>query len=248
MKGVDVIYYLNVPRSTDRREYIETMLSKPIYQDIPVHRVQGMDGTLENVDEFLGFRGDARRNLNMLPTEYGCAISHFRAIHEFAKTNHPVALILEDDASDEFVPRWKKTIQQHVQDAPADWEVLQLSYIHFEYIPVFDYETTDMRKNLCGAAAYLITNAAAKRLTRQLCDGTIPPKAAAYQRYTMTDGTSSMHQADRFLYMFFKTYTVRVPPFTYRDNNDSHIRPEHAEFHADRKEHTKVIYEMEEDE
>jgi len=237
LAGVDGIYYINMKRSKDRKKHMESLFKDPVFEGIPVTRIEAVDGTLEKADTYLEFHQTAR-NPYMMESEYGCTISHFRAIHQFAMTDDPVALIVEDDLSTEFLPYWKKTIQQHIDDAPPNWEILQLSYILFSNYHNEDYEFILMNKNFCGTAAYLIKNDAAKRLIQYLCKYSSP----AMPRYCIGPEMPHYHHADRFLYTFFQSFSVKCPPFTYRDNNDSVIHPEHMDHHAESKEKTKRMY------
>jgi GR25 family glycosyltransferase involved in LPS biosynthesis len=237
MEGVSNIYYVNMERSVDRRKHMEALFQDPIFRSIPIEAVPALDGTKESIDDALDFY-QCMKNPRMMATEYGCTLSHFRAIHQFAMTDDPVALIVEDDLSTEFMPYWKKSMKQWIDGAPPDWEVIQLSYILFEYLPSDEYERWEMHKNLCGTAAYLITNDAAKRLITYLCRFSSP----AMPKYCIGNEHPVYHHADRFLYKFFRTYSTNRPPFTYRDSNDSMIHPDHVDFHAESKEKTKRLY------
>ena len=237
MEGVSNIYYLNMERSVDRKKHMEALFQDPMFHGIPIEHVPAVDGTKESIDDALDFY-QCMKNPRMMATEYGCTLSHFRAIHQFAMTDDPVALIVEDDLSVEFIPYWKKSMKQWIDGAPSDWEVIQLSYILFEYLPTDDYETWEMRKNLCGTAAYLITNDAAKRLITYLCRFSSP----VMPKYCIGSEHPIYHHADRFLYSFFRTYSTNRPPFTHRDSNDSMIHPDHVDFHAESKEKTKKLY------
>ena len=216
---------------------MEELFQDPMFIGIPIEQVPAIDGTKESIEDSLDFY-QCMKNPRMMATEYGCTLSHFRAIHQFAMTDDPVALIVEDDLSTEFIPYWKKSMKQWIDGAPSDWEVIQLSYILFDYYPSEEYETWEMQKNLCGTAAYLITNDAAKRLITYLCRFSSP----AMPKYCIGSEHPLYHHADRFLYSFFRTYSTNRPPFTHRDSNDSMIHPDHVDFHAESKEKTKKLY------
>lgn len=237
LKGLSAIYYINMDRSTDRNTHMRKVFEDPIFQDIPVERVKGIDGKQENILNYLDFHM-CSMNPRMMDTEYGCTLSHFRAIHQFAMTDDPVGLIVEDDLSVEFVPFWKKSVEEVVAGAPADWEVIQLSYILFDTLPSGGYDPWEMHKNFCGTAAYLIRNEAAKRLIQYLCRNSSP----VMPKYCLGPEIPYYHHADRFLYTFLKTYSYGPPLFTYRDNNDSIIHPDHVDFHSESKEKTKKLY------
>jgi len=237
MEGISNIYYINLDRCTDRRNYMEKMFKDPMFQGIEIERVEGMDGKTERMEDFLDFHL-CQKHPRMINTEFACTISHFRAIHQFAMTDDPIALIVEDDLSLEFVPYWKETMGELIRGAPPDWEILQLSYILFSHYHTEKYDPWEMSKNYCGTAAYLITNAAAKRLITYLCRFSSP----AMPKYCIGSEYPYYHQADRFLYCFFKTYSINCSPFTPNVNNDSLINEEHLEHHIVSKEKTKKMY------
>ena len=161
----------------------------------------------------------------MTASEYGCTLSHLTAIHEFAKTDLPVALILEDDVCLDFKPYWRKSMKEIALGAPKDWEILQLSYIMFDFVPSAEYESADpFTKNLCSTAAYMISNSAAKRLMADIYKS---------GKFDLSDNTP--HQADRYLYLKCKTYTYKYSPFIYRTDNDSEIHPDHVQYHTENK-------------
>ena len=236
-EGITNIYYINLERSKDRRKYMEQLLKDPMFQNIQIFRVEGVDGEFEKMEDFLDFH-QCQKHPRMTNKEFACTISHFRAIHEFAMTDDPVALIFEDDVSTEFVPFWKESLAELMRNAPADWECLQLSYILFEFYHIHKYEKWEMQKNFCGTAAYLITNSAAKRLIEYLCRFSSP----VMPKYCIGSDHPFYHQADRLLYNFFNTYSVYPPPFTSREHNDSLIHGDHIEHHNISKEKTKKYY------
>jgi GR25 family glycosyltransferase involved in LPS biosynthesis len=237
MEGISNIYYINLDRCTDRKNYMEKMFQDPMFQGIEIERVEGMDGKTERMEDFLDFHL-CQKHPRMVNSEFACTISHFRAIHQFAMTDDPIAMIVEDDLSVEFVPYWKETMGELIRGAPPDWEILQLSYILFSHYHTQKYDPWEMSKNYCGTAAYLITNDAAKRLTAYLCRFSSP----AMPKYCIGAEHPYYHQADRFLYCFFKTYSINCAPFTPKDNNDSLIHEEHMGHHVLSKEKTKKMY------
>jgi len=239
LKGLSSIFYINMDRSTERETHMQSLFQDPVFQNpgVEITRISAIDGTKKDWNNYLEFY-QCSQHPRMMDSEYGCTISHFRAIHYAAMTDDPYSLILEDDASLEFLPYWKKSIQQLVDDAPPDWEILQLSYILFDTLPEEEYEPWEMSKNFCGTAAYIIKNSAAKRLTQYLCRNSSP----AMPRYCIGPEVPYYHHADRFVYAFLKTYSYHCPFFTYREQNDSYIHPEHVDFHSESKEKTKKLY------
>jgi hypothetical protein len=143
------IYYINLDRSSQRREKIETNLSQ---YGIKARRIPGIDGKkIKNLDEgevegikFISFYLHT-------PSEIGCMLSHFKAVNQAYDDGHHLVFIFEDDISFDLVPHWKKTIHQMIDTFPSDWTVMNLR-------PDCDLnEITSYKNKQCwSAGAYLI--------------------------------------------------------------------------------------------
>ena len=230
--GIDIVYWINLDRSTERRQFMETqVLSNECFRGIPTVRIPAVDGKNERIDNYI----TNQKSNGMSSLEYGCTISHLHAIYEFSKTNFPVALILEDDICLDFQPYWKTSIAQLIQDAPLDWDILQLCYIAMETPPVELYESNPSKKNLCSTAAYIIRNQSAKSLMANIRSPIYP--------YIYQLEPAIPHQADRYLYTVLKTYCYKYPYFIYQTNNDSYIHPTHVDFHTTAKQKVRQMYE-----
>ena len=98
------VYWINLDRSTERRENMLTVLKDPVFDGMSKYRVKAIDGklvtkediesTFENVDE--------KQPVN----KYCCFLSHIKALRQFSKSSHSMAVILEDDISLEYKPYW----------------------------------------------------------------------------------------------------------------------------------------------
>ena len=96
------VYWINMDRSTERRENMLKVLKDSVFEGIPKYRVKAIDGNdvkkeeietkFENVDE--------KQSVNY----YCCFLSHIKAMRQFLKSSHSIALILEDDISLEYKP------------------------------------------------------------------------------------------------------------------------------------------------
>jgi len=65
-------------------------------------------------------------NHRVTEKEYACLASHLDVIRMFSKSKYETALILEDDVSLDLKPYWRKPIQQVIEEAPKDWDILKL--------------------------------------------------------------------------------------------------------------------------
>ena len=149
------VYWINMDRSTERRENMLKVLKDPAFDGMSKHRVKAIDGkqvtkeeiesTFENIDE--------KQSVNY----YCCFLSHIKALRQFLKSSHSMALIFEDDISLEYKPYWQETIQDCIRNAPPDWELLQLSYMlaPTKTMPIKMY-TPAKEHHHYGAAAYIV--------------------------------------------------------------------------------------------
>ena len=242
MSGLTQMYYINLDRCTQRREYMEQhVIRDPMFQGVCIERISACDGAKENIDEFLEFRPPYQKIDEVTSLEYACTISHFRAIEALSMTDPakvPFALIVEDDLSLEFVPYWKQSLHECMTKCPPNWEVIQLSYIPIESAihPSIAYDVWNITKQICGATAYLMTHAAATKIMSGIKLGS--------GRYGFSSNISGIvsYKADWLIFSLLRTYTVNPPLFTYRDENDSNIHPEHVIHQAESKNKTRQLY------
>tara|TARA_B110000261_G_scaffold164234_1_gene212886 strand:+ start:2223 stop:3041 length:819 start_codon:yes stop_codon:yes gene_type:complete len=236
MDGIDIIYWINLPKSKERRAYMKNILADEAFDGIVNERVDGTDG-IKNVKKLheklhLDKMDFMSRNLQVTSKEYACTLSHLEAIRKFSLTDYTHAIILEDDISLEYKKYWNETLKEVMNDAPKDWEILKIqrapysmkeesnkkyklwdfSYRYNEKFPKDEWWrriTGDW-----GAAAYIINNVAAKKLIKNIYKN---------GKYVLKDNLP--HFADAFLFKMLKTYIYKYPFFTPRKNNDTNIQP-----------------------
>jgi len=155
--------------------------------------------------------------------EYACMLSHLETIRRFSRTNHEVALIMEDDITLELKKYWRKSVREIIENAPSDWEVIQLCYIingNRTNPNQFELYQRNIRNNCVSAAAYLINNKTAKKIINSIyIDG----------KYNLEHYI--IHHADCYIFSKTITYTYKYPYFIYKSNNDSLLHPEDLNHH-----------------
>ena len=226
------LLWLNLDRSPDRRTHMEQMLTDPIFNNMKKTRISAIDGKDPmNLGKYL-----LVQRKTMSACEYGCTLSHLEAIKQFYyntitqtdKTdqiaNNPYALILEDDVCLDFKPYWKKTLNEIIEEAPKDWEIIQLTYIMLVKEPTHLYEEWTTHKHLCSTAAYIINFETASKIINKL-----------YKNGKWVLPNNQLQHADRLLYSLGKTYTYKDCPFIYRTENDSLIHADHVGLHRENK-------------
>lgn len=132
------VYYMNLDRSPGRRDYTEQMFKKYLSEtDYDFIRVAGVD--MRNTTSLRNALGldpsqDVEDHIRSLCPKgsFGPTVTYFTAMARAYEDGHDIALIMEDDASFEFVPHWPKTIRElaaEITAADPDWEAVRLSYI-----------------------------------------------------------------------------------------------------------------------
>ena len=234
MEGVDVIYWINLNRATERRKHMEKLLKDPAFDLVEKIRVNAVDATHSMKKITLPVENVLSSNTRVNTKEYGCLVSHLDAIRMFSKSTFNTAIILEDDVSLDMKPYWHKTIQQVMEEAPKDWEILRLHHTNVNQTELYKKLTypcykltypcyTKKSRNLkiknknqyCnwGSASYLIHKRAALKLAR-LWNG---------KTYELPPNTA--HVTDYILYDLLTTYVYKNPYFLLRKDNDSQIQP-----------------------
>ena len=227
MDGIDIIYWINLDRSTDRRKQMEAIFRDPVFQTTQIERISAVDGRNSNtVYPKLNFMYKQKNDY-----EYACMLSHLETIRRFSRTNHEVALIMEDDITLEFKPYWRKTVREIIKNAPSDWEIIQLCYIingNQTNPNQFKLYQRNIRNTCVSAAAYLINNRTAKKIINDIyVDG----------KYNLEHYI--IHHADCYIFSKTITYAYKYPYFIYKSNNDSLLHPEDLNHHERSK--LKVI-------
>jgi len=231
LDGIDVIYWINLDRATERRNNMEKILEDPVFGNIEKIRYPAIDGNIKNFQDII-MKTIYPRNYSSSNTnqEYACLFSHLNVIKNFSNSNYNVALIFEDDMSLEYKKYWKENVRQIMENAPKDWEIIQLGYTVGDKIPEELY-TLNIERKFYGTGSYLIKKSAAKKLIEDLNKG---------DKYMLNK--SIPYVADVYIYKLLKTYVYKYPYFTYPTNNDSYIHNEHLSLHVRSKELTNSLY------
>jgi GR25 family glycosyltransferase involved in LPS biosynthesis len=209
LDGVDVIYWINLNRSHDRRQRMEQMFKDPVFKGKKIVRVSAVDGKAPNIDQVLNANFEGMQPDKFTKVEYACTLSHMNTIKQFSESTYDTALIMEDDMTLEFKPYWKKSVKQIMENAPSEWDIIQLCYITSNTIPNKIY--TKNPGNIYSTGAYLIN----KKYKP-------PPKVL---------NPNTKHSADDYLFTLSNTYVYKYPMFIYGDSETSTIHPDHFAMH-----------------
>jgi len=216
LKGIDVVYWINLDRARERKYKMEKMFKDIIFNNINIHRIQAIDGKDKDIQNFIK-KNIYITNKSSNYLEYACLLSHLNTIREFSESDYDIALILEDDMTLEYKPYWETTIEYIIKNAPQNWEIIQLCYIVRNVIPNKMYTLNEELFHSTGA--YIINKNAAKKFIKNIF---------IENKYNLDVEMS--HNTDIYLYKELITYTYKYPFFIYETNNDSYIHSEHIEY------------------
>jgi len=234
LDGIDVIYYINLERSKERKTIIEEMFKDNIFYGKPIQRIDAIDGKDPTEQVYDKLVINTKRNSKL---EYACLLSHLTTIRTFAEsTLYENALILEDDMTIELKKFWRKSLRTVMENAPADWEIIQLCYITGGLLKS-DYTLNNYQRNRYGGiasmGAYIINKTAARKLMTEMYD-------PVTNKFSLRDYHT--HEADHYLFKVLRTYTYKYPYFIYPTDNTSTLHPEHLNSHIRSKSRIEYMY------
>lgn len=227
LNGIDMIYWINLDRSFDRRSQMETMFEDNAFNGIPNKRISAYDGKKDHKLVFSKLNIPSPKIQTNI--EYACLLSHLETIRTFHESENKVALIFEDDVTLEFKKNWKKTVKQIMENAPYDWDIILLSYIYKDKSNKFyDWDTTtyeyDDATNYYSGLSYLINKKGSSKIMK------------TYQNGVYTLDKETIHVADSHIYQLTNSYAYKYPMFIYKTVNNSTIHADHIPYHVQSKE------------
>jgi hypothetical protein len=218
--NIDVIIWINLNRSNDRKENMLYILNN---FNIINYRLSAIDGSeILNVKENFFIKEDNQylENNKFSNKEFATLLSHLNCIESYKNFNnlkYNVAMICEDDLSLDFINYWKKSINEIILNAPAEWDIIMLGYFSLNINYKEEYSKWNGE---WSAICYLITHNGAKKLSKlKDVDG----------KWKYKDG--DLMVADSYIFSKLNTYLYKYPYFTFPNNNNSTIHEDHVNYH-----------------
>jgi len=215
---IDSVYWINMDKSTDRKKHMIKELKDPLFSGMKKYRVKGVDGDKKDIIPYLNSKIE-NINLNKYPPNiYACLLSHLNTILKFSKSNNNNAIIFEDDMSLEYKKYWKEDLNSCIQNAPKDWEILQVSIFLYSKdtdLPN-DMYTSSKTKLFRSCTAYIINKKGALQFLKN-----------NYKNNKFILDKNIEHAADEYIYLKTKTYAYKYPYFTYT-GKDSTLHSDHV--------------------
>jgi glycosyl transferase family 25 len=164
------IYYLNLDRSVERRQHIESLV---VPMPFPAHRVVGMDARelpdarlpeFVDVRAFKMFYGRSPQKGEIM-----CTHAHIRAWRAFLASSYAYALVFEDDAL--FDPKVLTSVIRALLKKPHLWDVCNLDTrkrsekrFRLTLDTIDTGHTINVGHRFQGGIAYLLSRSAVKKL------------------------------------------------------------------------------------
>ena len=138
MLNLPTVYYTNVDRKTDRKEYMESQFKS---MGIPYERINMPSFPRQVPQDFL----------NRLDGNYGPSTSHwinlygsqlFEFMDEWMRTtDDPYLLLMEDDYDLSLLPKCQFDWDEFIDRLPYDWDSIQLGFETPNIIPFYLHPT-----------------------------------------------------------------------------------------------------------
>jgi len=198
------VYWINLDRSVERRREVEDLMKK---YNMEHHRFPAIDGKTLDADSLCVLPHGYPHSMN----ELGCLLSHLELIKQCSERvcdNCDVIMIAEDDVSFEYVSpsNFPHELNKAVENAPSDWEILQLSWIVHRESKIDRIQYQHWKSHIYGTACYLINRKGINKIMGLYQDGKWLLDAEKHQKMV----------ADYLIYHLAATYTYRPPIVTYR--------------------------------
>lgn len=121
------VFFISINGSERLRRFRSTFSSFAHVQHVPAVTNATTADYMVHFDQY---RRLLTRNT---PSELGCALSHVSAIaaaeRHCARRGCAMAIVVEDDASDDLLPHWTRSLPEIAAALPLNWAVLQLQLI-----------------------------------------------------------------------------------------------------------------------
>ena len=215
-----VIFWINLKDSANRLTFMNNQFK---HYNIDNYRINAV--TPSDLDSGKYDIKSPVSNMKKYKTtmkEIACMASHLLAVKQGMDLNNDMFCVCEDDIS--FTQKVSKEyLQALIQDAPPDWEILQLSFLCLN--------NTTLRKMLSskskwikwipnvhyGTAFYIIKTHVAKRLLNTYYNTNVFDFSMVNARI----------QADYLIYKDAVCYTLTKPISTIETSLNSTIHPQH---------------------
>ena len=229
------IYFINLDKSKERNKFMKKQ--QKIY-NLNMTRIEAIDGN--KLTNEINLTNDKKifikynfYNENNSKYEYACTLSHLKAIYNSYINGDEISIICEDDISLSLYPYWDVNIDQIINDAPKNWNIISLYWSFEKEIKI---NSKYMKFNLpnnhwYGSVLYIINRQGMKNvLIDILLENEINFRSNKHYNY------GNFIQSDYLIFhRAINTYVYTKNNLVYTYNGDigmdSTIHTSHTDFH-----------------
>lgn len=220
-------YWINLDRNLERRTHMYELFSKKLFYN---KRIIAYDGN--KLDQYPELKYNGFKNISKY--EYGCTFSHLKSIKTCFDNNDSIGIICEDDLCLDYMSKWNLGIDEIMNVAPSDWEIIKIHCNYTKHIKkllkrknrIGNFSPWEMRS--VSTLGYIINRSGMKKIIN---------KFFINEKFTLTDEISS--KADILIYQNANTYDYTSPLLNHLCTK-SEINSNHENTH---KEGSDFIYE-----
>lgn len=216
---IDVpIYYINLDRSENRKEFMEKQFRT--FNIYDYKRISGVDAKkLKNISHDTIDNITFTNNYKTLKkNEVGCLLSHLKAIKTAYDSGLEQVLILEDDCSLNLMVFWEDKLTSLLNRFnKPDWEIFQLFTTNCLDLKSKSCSLQSGKKDCWGCVAYLINKKGMKKVIDYI--KTSNNNEIILGKYFNNKLFPIKGQSDIFIYQIAKTYYLNIPLF-FANNSD----------------------------
>ena len=225
------IFYINLDKSIDRKDKMESQLKLYFPQFTRISAINGgeLDPLYKNklVNNISYDLSEFERTITRgKPSSViGCLLSHIKAILKIHNMSLQYALIMEDDMDLKYVSQWNTNISRIINNAPSDWEIIKLFTNNTEKIKqdikLFEqgikYRELDQNDliNEWSTGCYIINKKGINKIIEDVKNNN--------KVFSINKNKYSSLVADYYLYKNKKVYEYTQPLVAPFPNNESEI-------------------------
>ena len=216
INNIDIIYWINLESSIDRKNNMNIILDN---FDIKNEIIKAIDGNIEENIHKKYFYAENNIYPKYSNKEYAVLLSHLSAIEKYANNTNikfNVGLICEDDLSLDFINYWNTDIQEVINNAPDDWEIIMLGYFSLNINNNILYKKWN---NEWSAISYLVNYKTINKIFDLKKDNKWICKE------------SDLMVSDNYIFSKFNTYVYKYPFITFPNTHDSTFHKDHLDYH-----------------
>ena len=209
------VYWINLETNNNRKNYMVEELNK---LNIKNFRVDAIDGKHIEYQEYYwnhpsGFNISTKTTEHNTLGEIGCALSHIKAIKTSFNNNDSISIIMEDDISFKLHKYWSKTLEDVVNNAPKDWDIIQLNTSNADELWKMSQNKPSVylkwKKEYFSCLAYIIN---LKGMQKVL------------SKYDSKNIDTDTFVSDKIIYKDCNTYTLSKPLFLFEEKFKSTLQ------------------------